>query len=191
MSLIIGNTEPVHIINVKNVAPGANKSFLSLFNDTGSNREFRVIRAIAWNNQISPSAGGEIEVLYQRIVAQTGGTSVLIIGADANNAPQPAQVTAKTDATITLDNAGSGNLYFSHSLSTDDTRGIGNSAGTTNVLINLLANPLNYLAQIGQPITLGPSTGLTISQGSETVTAGKISAQIIIASRMIIEGGSP
>jgi hypothetical protein len=181
MTLAVDPNDPLYFVTVKNIAPAPNKSYLSIFNDEGSGRTIKIVRALAWNNQITTELlGGEIGVLYARIVAQTGGTTRLIVGADANNAPVPLKITVKEGATVTLDNGVSGSTFFDHQLVTDDIHGIGRADGLSALVLNSFLNPLNALSQV-QPVTLVESAGLTISQDASTVTKGKISCQIIFA----------
>ena len=186
MSLLISPSAFVYVVNVTDISPAPNKSYVSVLNTPGSGLELKVIRAIAWNNQISPTNGGEIGVLYQRIGDHVGGTSTFVLGIHPNNPGIQLVVTAKSGATVDLDDGNTGSTYFTHQLSTDSAHGIGDANGLTAIMLNAYANPLNYLATIGQPVTLNETTGLSIGQDATTVTAGKINAQIIFAAEMVI-----
>jgi len=83
------------------VAFAQNKQHLTLFNASGSGRVLRVKKLFAYNLQTVAVTGVVVRFDVKKVTASSGGTALTMQPMDSLNAALPAQVSARTGATVT------------------------------------------------------------------------------------------
>lgn len=136
----------------------ANKSMISVFNETTSTDVVRVYRIWAFNNQVTAVTGVLTNLEVRKLTASTGGTSITPVKHDTTNSTLTA-VTCATNSTVT-----STDLFRRVVWSTDEPAG--NAAITLDELECLMpiANiwSQGYGTTAVEPITLRPGEGVAV-----------------------------
>jgi hypothetical protein len=174
---------PAYQIILDTTTLAASRRHLTILNGAGSGKKIKILKAFVLNMQtaeIANQTAGYATFTWSRITARSGGSPATVNLVDTDNPAVPAQIVANSgDTAATADTAP--NEYFNFVMSTYETaNSFSTDEGRTLLQLQMLTNPLNTLASIGQQsVSIPEGKGLMIQQGSETVTSGKLRIVVI------------
>ena len=137
------------------VAFVANKHHISIFNASGSGKIIRVVKLFAINLQSAAVTGIIDRFDFKKITASSAGTTITAEAADTNNAALPAQVTIRTNGTIT-----EGNVLFPWLASSEEETAV---VGLSRSMFQQWSNIIPEGEEIQEP-TAREGQGFTMKQ---------------------------
>jgi hypothetical protein len=142
------------------VAFAANKHHISIFNAAGSGKIIRVPKLFAINLQSAAVTGIIDRFDFKKITASSAGTTITPESADTSNPALPAQVTVRTNGTIT-----EGNVLFPWLASSEEETAV---AGLSRSMFQQWSNIIPEGEEIQEP-TAREGQGLTMKQITSSV----------------------
>lgn len=137
------------------VAFAANKHLISLMNAAGSGKVVAIKKLFLINLQTSTVTGVAIRTDFKRITAHSAGTLITTQAADSSNPALPAEITARTNATVT-----EGAILFPIGYANDEI-------GATQAFpSSILLQGLNFIPEgiETQEVRIRPGEGVTLKQ---------------------------
>lgn len=142
------------------VAFAQNKHHTSIFNATGSGVVLKVRKLFAQNLAVAAVTGVMVRMDTFRITASSAGTTITPVAADTTNAALPAQVTVRTNGTIT-----NGPKLFGFAVTNEEVGATGTLISGTHILAGLNWLPSDRSVQ---DLTLREGEGFTVQQITNT-----------------------
>lgn len=146
---------PTYYVLADAVAFATNKQLISLLNAAGSGKVLAIKKLFLINLQTSSVTGVAIRADFKRITTHSAGTLITPQAADSTNPALPAEVTARTGATVT-----EGAIMFPLGFANDEI-------GATQAFpSSILLQGLNFIPEgiETQEIRIRPGEGVTLKQ---------------------------